>query len=206
MRSTASQNEAVRLRQPLAACKQARHDSNLKIAERAQIAIMPGPSLSKVVTATVTGPGRAHQRHCGKSARLAVVVHLNSRFGEGFRTPAPCGGGCAGSGAGVRKPPKEETAGRKRRCFAGAIYGDLSVASGSNGLFGSGLATGGLGERGGSGPVRSPRRCGVTRWRLPEEERRPRTDMAVLLGRAAGRICDRCCEAESAAMIMRCRS
>src|SRR5208282_4901180 len=39
--------------------------------------------------------------------------------------------GRAGAGAGVRKPPKEETAGRKGAVWAGAIYGDLRVAVGS---------------------------------------------------------------------------
>jgi hypothetical protein len=41
------------------------------------------------------------------------------RFTEGFRTPALCRRAGTGRGAGVRKPRKEETAGRKRRGLAG---------------------------------------------------------------------------------------
>jgi len=51
-------------------------------------------------------------------------------YGEGFRTPALCDGG-ARRGAGVRKPPKEETAGRKGAVLRGATYGDLRLADGS---------------------------------------------------------------------------
>jgi hypothetical protein len=36
---------------------------------------------------------------------------VNYRFGEGFRTPARCGTVVRDGWAGVRKPPKEETAG-----------------------------------------------------------------------------------------------
>jgi hypothetical protein len=39
------------------------------------------------------------------------VPILKVAFGEGFRAPALCDGGTA-PGAGARKPPKEETAGR----------------------------------------------------------------------------------------------
>jgi hypothetical protein len=40
---------------------------------------------------------------------------LNDRYGEGFRTPASGAGRARHGEAGVRKPPKEETAFRKRR-------------------------------------------------------------------------------------------
>jgi hypothetical protein len=43
----------------------------------------------------------------------------NDRFTEGFRTAALCRRAGTGRGAGVRKPRKEETAGRKRRVLAG---------------------------------------------------------------------------------------
>jgi hypothetical protein len=50
----------------------------------------------------------------GSNASCANVAK-----GEGFRTPA-LGDGRARGGAGVRKPPKEETAGRKGRCLGRA--------------------------------------------------------------------------------------
>ena len=55
----------------------------------------------------------------------------NVRFTEGFRTAALCRRVGTGRGAGVRKPRKEETAGRKRRALAGRTYGDFRVADGS---------------------------------------------------------------------------
>src|SRR5208337_1023859 len=52
----------------------------------------------------------------------------NVAVGEGFRAPALCDGwACAGAGA--RKPPKEETAGRTGP-FGERDYGDLRVADG----------------------------------------------------------------------------
>lgn len=36
-------------------------------------------------------------------------------------------------GAGVRKPPKEETAARKKAGWAGATYGDLKLGAGAPG-------------------------------------------------------------------------
>jgi hypothetical protein len=39
---------------------------------------------------------------------------------RGFRTPALCSRAGTWRGAGVRKPRKEETAGRKGRCLVGA--------------------------------------------------------------------------------------
>src|SRR3984957_19740787 len=45
----------------------------------------------------------------------------NVRFTEGFRTAAPCRRAGTGRGAGVRKPRKGETAGRKRRGLAGRV-------------------------------------------------------------------------------------
>ena len=47
---------------------------------------------------------------------------------RGFRTPALCGTAVRDAGAGVRKPPKEETAGRKGAVWLAAIYGDLRIA------------------------------------------------------------------------------
>src|SRR5271166_5861659 len=43
----------------------------------------------------------------------------------------PFAGARAGRGAGVRKPRKEETAGRRGAVWLGATYGDLKVADGS---------------------------------------------------------------------------
>jgi hypothetical protein len=45
----------------------------------------------------------------------------------------PCGTVVRAPGAGVRKPPKEETAGRKGALFwLGATYGDLRIAGGAS--------------------------------------------------------------------------
>jgi hypothetical protein len=46
---------------------------------------------------------------------VSIVSDLNDGFGEGFRTPASGVGRARHGEAGVRKPPKEETAFRKRR-------------------------------------------------------------------------------------------
>jgi TCP-1/cpn60 chaperonin family len=53
----------------------------------------------------------------------------NGGKGEGFRAPAFCeGGACAGAGA--RKRPKEETAGRKASCRLGKILENKSQTYG----------------------------------------------------------------------------
>ena len=52
---------------------------------------------------------------------------------RGFRTPAPLRGVVRAFGAGVRKPSKEETAGRKGAGLAGSTYGDLKVWAGALG-------------------------------------------------------------------------
>src|SRR5208337_2579972 len=62
------------------------------------------------------------------SLRAGLNGSLDGGLGEGFRAPALCdGGACAGAGA--RKPPKEETAGRTGP-FGERDYGDLRVADG----------------------------------------------------------------------------
>jgi hypothetical protein len=48
-----------------------------------------------------------------------IVAIRYVRFTEGFRTAGLCRRAGTGRGAGVRKPRKEETAGRKRRGLAG---------------------------------------------------------------------------------------
>ena len=83
---------------------------------------------------------------------------------RGFRTPAPCGDGRAGSGAGVRKPPKEETAGRKGRRLVGR--GPMEIL---------GSQTAGVGRRGGW--------C-VQSWR--RDRRRQACLVARLRGPGAG--------------------
>ena len=77
---------------------------------------------------TVLGRGSASrgQRH-GRSC-------------EGFRMPALDRGMFPRrEAAGFRKPPKEETAARKRLDVAGAIYGDLRTARGRCGARGTAL-------------------------------------------------------------------
>jgi hypothetical protein len=114
--------------------------------------------------------------------------------------------GGAGFGAGVRKPSKEETAGRKGAGRAGATYGDLKVGAGApGGVAGPGgwvFAEGG--EDGGG--------IGLRRWaglalalRL-EKDCRACEDIGFRLRRAAGGAEKRVREGESAAMVMRCRS
>ena len=57
---------------------------------------------------------------------LSVCCDAWVRYCEGFRMPAH-DGGAARTGAGVRKPPREETAGRDTWA-ARRRYGDLSAA------------------------------------------------------------------------------
>src|SRR5271166_4683073 len=91
-------------------------------------------------------------------------------------------------GAGVRKPRKEETAGRKGRCLVGrgATYGDFGVADGALvGLRGpvARIVVGGSEDDG----VFRGRGCERRVWaRRLEEERRPCEDIAFLLQRAVG--------------------
>ena len=73
-------------------------------------------------------------RLAGSTPCLIVGVHRDHHLAldlaaliRGFRTPA-LRDGRAASGAGVRKPPKEETAGRLGAGSAGATYGDFGIA------------------------------------------------------------------------------
>src|SRR5271166_3367411 len=59
----------------------------------------------------------------------------------------PFRNGRARYGAGVRKPPKEETAGRKGAVGLGAIYGDLRIAEGARALARRPVARGLVGGR-----------------------------------------------------------
>ena len=70
-------------------------------------------------------PGNFRLRRCS-----GTIEGWNFRFGEWFRTPAPLEPVVHDALAGVRKPPKEETAGRMGLC-AGAPYGDLKVVDGA---------------------------------------------------------------------------
>ncbi len=64
----------------------------------------------------------------GSFGGYSLTLSWIACFGEGFRTPALCGTAVRDAGAGVRKPPKEETAGRKGAVWLAAIYGDLRIA------------------------------------------------------------------------------
>ena len=114
--------------------------------------------------------------------------------------------GRRGSGAGVRKPPKEETAGRKGAVWSGAAYGDLKVAAGA--LMGVPRPAGRIvaGGTDDSGGVWSGVCAGLAQARRSEEDWRPREDIGFLLRRAEEGEEKRRCEAGSAVMIMRCRS
>ena len=80
---------------------------------------------------------RSHRIRGWQEVRLSIksefaetnnlVVDLRALI-RGFRTPALCGTVVRDAGAGVRKPPKEETAGRKGAVWLAAIYGDLRIA------------------------------------------------------------------------------
>ena len=69
------------------------------------------------------------------------IAFRNGRLTEGFRTAALCRRAGTGRGAGVRKPRKEETAGRKRRGLAGrdlwGFWGRGRVAHVAAGVEGS---------------------------------------------------------------------
>jgi len=110
-------------------------------------------------------------------------------------------------GAGVRKPPKEETAGRKGAVWSGATYGDLRIAGGRLVGLRERVARIVLGGSEDDGVFRG-RGCEGRVWaRRLEEERRPCEDIAFPLRRAAGGEEKRRCESGSAAtIIMRCRS
>ena len=62
-------------------------------------------------------------------SRLPPVhrVGLEGRLRRRVSDAGPLRDGRAGCGAGVRKPPKEETAGRLGAGWAGAPYGDFGV-------------------------------------------------------------------------------
>ena len=62
--------------------------------------------------------------------------------------------GRAGGGAGVRKPPKEETAARKGAVLRGATYGDLEVGDRSHVSVRAPEAGSVVGENGDDGLVR----------------------------------------------------
>jgi hypothetical protein len=66
----------------------------------------------------------------GTMTRRPRPIGSKIAFGEGFRTPAPREPVVQDGLAGVRKPPKEETAGSMGLC-AGAPYGDLKVVDGA---------------------------------------------------------------------------
>ena len=86
--------------------------------------------------------------------------YCNDRFTEGFRMPALCRG-TGPDGAGVRKPRKEETAGRKRR---GLVGGELW------GFEGRGRIAGAVAGAGGSHSYRWARRrraCSIASIRGP---------------------------------------
>ena len=114
--------------------------------------------------------------------------------------------GRKGSGAGVRKPPKEETAGRKGAVWSGAAYGDFRIADGSR-LSPRGLVARNLGGGTDDGRCVWSRVCaGLARARRSEEDWRPRKDIGFLLRRAEEGEEKRRCEAGNAATIMMCRS
>ena len=122
--------------------------------------------------------------------------HRNAAMLKGFGR-RPFAGARAGRGAGVRKPRKEETAGRRGAVWLGATYGDLMVADGSpmwrRGRKAAGVIVGsehdGLFRR---------RGCERRVWaRRLERVCGGREDMVVLLRRAAGGEAKRRCVAGS---------
>ena len=118
----------------------------------------------------------------------------------------PFAGARAGRGAGVRKPRKEETAGRRGAVWLGATYGDLKVADGSakwrRGRKAAGVIVGSEHD----GLFRG-RGCERRVWaRRVERVCGGREVMVVLLRRAAGGEAKRRCVAGITATVMRSRS
>jgi hypothetical protein len=118
----------------------------------------------------------------------------------------PLSGRSSALGAGVRKPPKQETAGRKGAGWSGASYGDLRIAGGSRVWRGRAaersLAVGtDDGERVGSGKC-----AGLAQAWRSDEDWRPRENIGFLLRLAGGGEGKRGCAAGGVATVMRCRS
>jgi hypothetical protein len=114
--------------------------------------------------------------------------------------------GRAGAGAGVRKPPKEETAGRKGAVWSGAAYGDFRIADGSRVSPRGVVARNRGGGTDDGGRVWSRVCAGLAQARRSEEDWRPRENIGFLLRRAEEGEEKRRCEVGSAVTIMRCRS
>src|SRR5208337_4205237 len=134
----------------------------------------------------------------------APSLRPKDRFGEGFRAPALCdGGACAGAGA--RKPPKEETAGRTGP-FSERDYGDLRVADGWRARRRQRSALSVFSGSADGGCFRWRRWAGARRSHRSKEDWRPPADIALVFRRAAGGGGDRRCEAGCVARVMRSRS
>ena len=156
-------------------------------------------------------PTRAPARRL--SAASGVPTHTDQhrrirsaddRFGEGFRTRALCGPVARGAWAGVRKPPKEETAGR-RGPFGERDYGDLRIADCCRAGRWRPAALVVFSGSGDGGRFRRRRCTGAWRWGRSKEDRRARAGVALVFRRAAGGEGDRGCAAGCGATIMSCR-
>ena len=107
---------------------------------------------------------RASARRCdGQDDRAALREPCAWGFGVDCRTSAvvkgfgrrPFRDGRARWRAGVRKPPKEETAGRKGADWLAAIYGDLRIADGARASARRAVARSLVGGNAEGEPVRS---------------------------------------------------
>ena len=110
-------------------------------------------------------------------------------------------------GAGVRKPPKEETAGRKGAVWSGATYGDLRIAGGRLVGLRERVARIVLGGSEDDGVFRG-RGCEGRVWARRLEGTCGSCERNALLPRRAaeGEEKWRCEAGSSATIIMRCRS
>ena len=111
-----------------------------------------------------------------------------------------------GAGAGVQKPPKEETAGEEGRCLAGATYGDLRVGDGAPASTLKAQVADRVGRRDEDERVRS---CGCeARARVGARRGSAKAceGIAFLVRRAAESESDRQYEAECGATVMKSRS
>ena len=115
--------------------------------------------------------------------------------------------GWACVGAGARKPPKEETAGRLWGPFGERVYGDLRIADGWRARRRQSATLGVFSGSADGWGFRWRRCAGARRWPRSQEDLRPRAGVALVFRRAAGGGGDRRCAAGCGArrLSLRCR-
>ena len=125
---------------------------------------------------------------------------------RGFRTPAPCKDGGAGSGGRRSKARQGGNRGQDGGRLASGSYGDLRIADGWRARCRQLAALSVLSGSGDGGCFRWRRCAGARRSHRSEGDWRPRGDIGLVFRRAAGGGGDGGCEAGWVTMVMRCRS